>query len=179
MSSKISLNELRLIMNDTEKEYKSKQRELLNNCKSVEIKEISGNTMKLSEDYNFSEGLKELNKIRDNLISMRSTISLTNNMVKIKAINGNEITLQEGICLLQEKRKTLELLDEILEKTKKSTERKENYGGNSQPYYEIINPNFDEKELIEERNKIRNELNHIETEVANANILAQIDIIKI
>lgn len=169
----ISLNELRLKINDIEEEIRSIQSNLDNNALKVTIKELSGHQEVLTPEFNFDSELNTYVEKSELLARYKTAVAKANNTTFV----DEKLTIQGALNTLQEKRRVLNLLNRFTEKRDQTSRQTDggSYASGS-AYYKLVELNYNKNEIIKMRDEIKSLINSLEVKVAEANNSVKVEV---
>lgn len=168
---KITLSELILLINQTEKEANYNFYNVLNNSIVIKDRELDGKETILNEIKEFDQ---EYNLYVDSINKLEC---YKNKLSKANAtsIAYKDMTILETLNNINNLKKQLNLLEELCDKT---PSLKRCFDGNgSNAYYKVEKLNFDLDIYSNKKHKIQLQINTLESAIqqANANTFVQID----
>ena len=164
MAKEISLNQLRMLIDDTSNELHKKKNILSRNSLKTIHKDASGHEEVMSLAFDFEKGLEEVKTLNSDLIRYKTTLQKANLETKI----NEEDTIATALVKLDLNRKLISTLDTLVSKEETKHRRTDSSYSNSY-YIEHIQLNFDKEALIEYREQLKCEINQLESQVDYAN----------
>ena len=159
----ITLNQLRMLINDSIKDLREKRSELSSNSLKI-IHKCSGDTEEMSLPYDFDENLKIFEGLTEKIINYKSKLQQANLTTNVNDTD----TISTALIKLEQKRNLLASLDALSVKEEKKSRKIDSSYGNSF-YIEHISLNFNKEELLKKRELLREEINLLEAQVNDSN----------
>lgn len=159
---KISLKELRMLIQTTKEDLSEKKYLLQSNSSLIE--HISDNDKKfvISNDFDFNKELEEYNKLTSNLVKYEILAQEYNTTIKVE---GKSLTAI--IKELQSLREELNFYDKLI--SKNPYKKRMDVSNSGTYYYEIATLRFDKESFIEKRAVIRDKIKELEVLLDTAN----------
>lgn len=171
MKKEISLNQLRMLIDDTGNELYKKKNILTRNSLKTIHKDASGHEEVMSLEFDFEEGLEEVKRLNSDLIRYKTTLQKANLETKI----SDKDTIATALVKLDLNRKLISTLETLVSKEEVKHRRTDSSYSNYY-YIEHIQLNFDKNSLIEYKEQLKAEINLLESQVDYANTNTKVTI---
>lgn len=165
----VTLNQLRMLIEDIAEDLKNKKNELYSNSLKIIHKDSNGNEELMSLNYNFESNFKIVEELTDKLITYKALLQKANFETKV----NEEDTIATALIKLKDKRYFVKSLESLSFKEEKKTRRIDSSYSNSY-YIEHVKLNFDKEQLLAKKETLRNEINELEAQVNDANSVTKI-----
>ena len=167
----ITLNQLRMLIDDTVGDLKSKKSELSSNSLKVVHKDATGHEEVMSLDYDFENGLKTVEELSLKLITYKALLQKAN----FETLVNEEDTISTALIKLEQKRALIRTLDSLCSKEERKSRRVDSSYSNSY-YIEHVELNFDKEALVAKKEALRDEINTLEAQVNDANSVTKVQL---
>lgn len=167
--SKISLKELRMLIDTTSSDLYNKERLLKLNCTKVVQKVNGAEDFEISTPFEFDKEFKALEELRDNLARYEILAQEANTNIKVE-----NMSLTEILKTLKSLRGKLSFYENFIEK--KPYNKRVDVSNSGTFYYEVSELRFDPKQFEKDRDTIRAEIQKLEVALDKANTEPVIEI---
>lgn len=165
----ITLNQLRMFIEDTIVDLKSKKSELSSNSLKIVHKDSTGHEEEMSLEYKFDDGLQVVEDLTEKLITYKALLQKANLETKVNEVD----TIATALIKLEQKRSLAKTLDSLCSKEERKSRRIDSSYSNSY-YIEHVKLNFDKEVLLAKKEALREEINTLEAQVNDANSVTKV-----
>lgn len=165
----ITLNQLRMLIDDIVGDLRSKKSELTSNSLKVVHKDATGHEEEMSLEYNFDNGLQAVEELSEKLITYKALLQKANFETKVNDVD----TIATALIKLEQKRSLVKTLDSLCSKEERKSRRVDSSYSNSY-YIEHVKLNFDKDTLVAKKEALREEINTLEAQVNDANSVTKV-----
>lgn len=169
----VTLNQLRLLIDDIAEDLKNKKNELYSNSVKIIHKDSNSHEELMSLNYDFETNFKIVEDLTEKLITYKSLLQQANFTTKV----NEEDTIVTALIKLKEKRQFVKTLESLSFKEEQKRRKIDSSYSNSY-YIEHVKLNFNKQELLEKKELLRNEINELEAQLNDANSVTKIAIPK-
>lgn len=164
----LTISELRANIKTIENDLRSKKTELKSNLYKTVHQTSEGTEITMSDDYDFELNFLEVEELTEKLIKYKSILQDVNS----KNMLTDELSLASAIVRVKQLSYLIDDLD-YASKIKRKKKRIDGYNNGSY-YYEINDLTFNQEEVLNKRNALREEINRLNAMIDNANIKVKV-----
>lgn len=165
----ITLNQLRMLIDNTVEDLKLRKNELSSNSLKVVHKDSTGHEEIMSLDYDFAQGLLVVEDLTEKLIIYKAMLQKANLETFVNGVD----TISTALIKLEQKRALVRTLDNLSSKDERKLRRVDSSYSNSY-YIEHIKLNFDKESLLNKKEILREEINELEAQVNEVNSVTKV-----